>query len=121
MKTLNTKKLIGTLAIACASLFTSTSANAINCVTGWTRVVGVYEYAINGSTYGYIYTVPEHVLLPGYYWYTYTANQLALIQAKMAYQNHESVYLYGTTTATACPTNTTGSRYIGTLYQLLEY
>jgi hypothetical protein len=117
MKTLNAKNLIGALVIACASLFTANAANA-SCYTGWTNVVEVYENSINGVTYGYIYAIPEHTVLPSYLYYFYTTNQTALIQAKLAIQNHEPMYFWAD--IAACPT--TGSyRYIGTLQGLYDY
>ncbi|PKD41917.1 hypothetical protein U737_07065 [Methylomonas sp. LW13] len=118
MKTI--KNLFLMLSVITASMFGASAANAATCSAGWVNVTGVYEYNVNGTTYGYIYTVPEHNVLPAYTNYFVTYNKEALIQAKMALQNHQTYYLYGDSGTAACPTS--GSyRYLGTLSYLYEY
>lgn len=118
MKTI--KNLFLMLSIVAATMFGASAANAATCSAGWVNVTGVYEYNVNGTTYGYIYTVPEHSVLPTYTNYFVTYNQNALSQAKLAMQNHQTYYLYGDSGTAACPT--TGSyRYFGTLSYLYEY
>lgn len=116
MKTIKSKTLFLLLAIASLSLLNAGAANA-SCYAGFLNITGVYEYSVNGTPYGYVYAVPEHQTLPTYaYWFS--ANQVGLTQAKMALQNHQSLYLIGD--AATCPT--TGSyRSAGTLQYLYEY
>jgi hypothetical protein len=127
MKTNKAKNFIGMLAIAGASLLTVNIANATcnpgSLITGgntdgWVNVIAVYEYSISGATYGYIHVVPEHSFFQSYDTYFYTNNQQALTQAKLAFQNHQSLSLIGD--AASCPS--TGSfRYGGALQNLYIY
>jgi hypothetical protein len=117
MKKFNAKTLFGVLAIALTSLFAASAANAY-CYPGWVKVTEVDEYSLNGTAYGYVYTVPEHQALPSYTYYFYASNATAVTEAKLALQNHESIYVWGD--ATSCAT--TGSyRYSGTLLGLYDY
>jgi hypothetical protein len=85
---------------------------------GWVSIIAVYEYAVNGATYGYIHAVPEHSYLQSNDTYFYTNNQQALAQAKLAFQNHQSLSLIGD--AASCPS--TGSfRYGGVLQNMYTY
>jgi hypothetical protein len=117
MKTSIRKTLIGTLALA-GLFFTTTNANA-TCSSGFGDVVAVYEYNVNGTPYGYIYTVPEHTILPAYITYYTTKNEHILGQARIAMENHESLYFVGN--ATTCPTNTTGYRAYGEVQYVYDY
>lgn len=117
MKTIKAKILFAILAIFGGSLLTAGVASA-TCSSGFVNVTAVYEYSINGTPYGYIYGVSEHTILPSFVYYYYTTNITALNQAKMALQNHESLYFYGD--AATCPTS--GSyRYGGVLQGLYDY
>lgn len=111
------KVLISTLAIAGASVSALDTAQA-SCATGFVNVVGVYEYASNGSPYGYVYAIPEHALFPSYAYYFYSPNATGLAQARIALQNHNTLYLTGDTSA--CPTTGT-YRYGGTLTSTYAY
>ncbi|OQW76492.1 MAG: hypothetical protein BVN35_06875 [Proteobacteria bacterium ST_bin11] len=118
MKTI--KNLFLMLSFVAVSMFGASAANAAVCNTGWVNVTGVYEFNINGATNGIIYVVPEHSLLPATSYFVRTTNQTALIQAKMALQNHQSYTLTGDTAAGACPTNV-GFRNYGILTTLYQY
>lgn len=118
MKTIN--KLFVMLSFVAASMFGAGAASATTCSSGWVNVTAVYEYQINGATWGYIYTVPEHTVLPSYSYFFRTSNQTALIQAKMALQNHQSYFLVGDVGTGTCPT-TGAFRSYGTLTSLYQY
>lgn len=105
------------MAVSSAFLAAASNAYAL-CGSGHSKITDVYTYNVNGSTYGYVYTVPEHQSLPSVNTYFVTYNQNALTQAMMAKQNNQSLYIYGD--AGSCPSS--GSyRYGGTINYLYNY
>jgi hypothetical protein len=114
----NVIRFIAAFAFASTALLSATAANAA-CNSGWVKVTYVYEgTSAAGTPYAYIYSVPEHSLLPTTSYYFFTADTTAILHATAAQQNHESVYMNGN--AATCPT--VGSYlYGGTLLYIYNY